>query len=332
MCKNPLDSSNEPERVETAAQLILREQRVPMTSAGARFDSIAAELFPEFSRARLQAWIKSGALCADGKNLKVNAKLAGGEQLRLEAYSQPEGEWIAEDIDFPVVYEDAAVLLVNKPAGLVVHPAAGNLRGTLLNGLLYRYPLLREVPRAGIVHRLDKDTSGLMVVAKTLQAQTALVEQLQARQVKRVYQALVQGLPPMSGSVEENIGRHPHNRLKMAVVPSGKPAITHFRVLSANDYFSHLRVQLETGRTHQIRVHLAHLGFPLVGDQVYGKAPNRQVLRSFPAAAAAAEFPRQALHAVSLGFIHPQTGEACEWQVPLAEDIAELSQRILTRE
>ncbi|MBX2858470.1 MAG: RluA family pseudouridine synthase [Cellvibrionaceae bacterium] len=318
-----LDSFSEPDATDGGAQMILRQQRVPMHKAGARFDAIAAELFPEFSRSRLQTWIRAGELCVDGKNVKANTKLAGGELLVLQTRTQPEGEWLAEAIDFPVVYEDEAVVVVNKPAGLVVHPAAGNLQGTLLNGLLHRYPGLRNLPRAGIVHRLDKDTSGLMVVARTLQAQAALVEQLQARSVTRIYEALVQGVPDSEGHIEGNIGRHPHNRLKMAVISSGKPAVTHYRVLRANAHFAHVRIKLETGRTHQIRVHMAHLGFPLVGDQVYGKALNRSLSRS-AAFAAAAAFPRQALHAVGLGFTHPDSAVQRAWRVKPTQDIADL--------
>ena len=301
--------------------------QVPVERTGARLDAIAAELFPDYSRSRLQGWIKAGALRVDGQTAKPKDKMLGGERLELAAEPEQQGEWQAEDIDLDIVFEDEQLLVLNKPAGLVVHPAAGNYSGTLLNALLNHAPDLVHVPRAGIVHRLDKDTTGLMVVAKTLQAHTDLVTQLQQRSVKREYEAVVIGVVTGGGQVDAPIGRHPRQRKKMAVVESGgKIAVTHYRVLRRFANHSHLRLQLETGRTHQIRVHMAHLGYPLVGDATYvgrlriprSAGPELvEVLRSFP---------RQALHAVQLGLQHPRSGQQLAWQVPLPADMQNLLQ------
>ena len=293
-------------------------------SAGHRLDQVAAKLFAEFSRSRLQQWIKTGELLVDGVPKSVDHRLKGGEELVICAARTREGEWVAQPIMLDIIHQDADIIVLNKPIGLVVHPAPGNWDGTLLNGLLYKFPQLREVPRAGIVHRLDKDTSGLMVVAKTLQAHAALVAQLQARTVKREYEALVYGRVTTSGVVDRPIGRHPKARTKMAVIESGKQAVTHYAVIQRYGHCSHLRVQLETGRTHQIRVHMAHIRHPLVGDAVYG---GRALSR--PACGAASDdivqgFPRQALHAAALGLDHPQTGKAQRWCAPLPADFGEL--------
>jgi len=271
--------------------------KVPDELGNKRFDQIAAQLFPDFSRARLQAWIKQGDLTVDGEPRKAKEKLIGGEILALDVVTQAEGEWLPEPIDFPVVFEDEHIMVINKPMDLVVHPAAGNLTGTLLNGLLHYCPELRNVPRAGIVHRLDKDTTGLMVVAKTLQAQNHLVEQLQSREMGREYDAVTQGVLTGGGTINEPIARHLKDRTKMAVHPTGKEAVTHYRILEKFPTHTYIRVKLETGRTHQIRVHMAHIQHPLVGDPTYGgkvRLPKgvshelREVLR---------DFPRQALHA-----------------------------------
>ena len=293
-------------------------------NAGYRLDQVAAKLFAEFSRSRLQQWIKTGELLVDGLPKSVDHRLKGGEELVICAAQTREGEWMAQPIMLDIIHQDADIIVLNKPIGLVVHPAPGNWDGTLLNGLLYQFPQLREVPRAGIVHRLDKDTSGLMVVAKTLQAHAALVAQLQARTVKREYEALVYGRVTSSGVVDRPIGRHPKVRTRMAVIESGKQAVTHYTVIQRYGHCSHLRVQLETGRTHQIRVHMAHIRHPLVGDAVYG---GRAVSR--PASGAASDdivqrFPRQALHAAALGLDHPQTGKAQRWCAPLPADFGEL--------
>ena len=301
-------------------EVIKQSVTVPDDQGGRRFDQIAAACFPEFSRARLQDWIRDGFLVVDGETRKPKEKLYGGEKLSLSVEVQPEGQWEPENIPLDVVYEDNDIIVINKPAGLVVHPAAGNYTGTLLNSLLHHYPDNATLPRAGIVHRLDKDTTGLMVVARSLAAHTDLVAQLQDRTVHREYEAVVRGVMTGGGVVDAPIGRHPQNRLKMAVVRGGKPSVTHYRVVKRYKAHTHIRLNLQTGRTHQIRVHMSHQHFPLVGDDLYGgglKLPKscpaelEKVLRAFR---------RQALHARQLGLIHPVTGEYMEWEVPLTDD------------
>lgn len=316
------------EEKSTGSRIELTAEVSPLAS-GKRFDQVAAELFPDYSRARIQGWIKSGELLCNGRAAKVNAKLAGGESLSLSAHIEADMSFEAQNIPLNIVFEDDHILVINKPEGLVVHPAAGNWSGTLLNGLLYHHPQLAEVPRAGIVHRLDKDTSGLMVVAKTVEAQTHLVAQLQDKSVYREYYAIVHGHPPLSGRIEADIGRHPTVRTKMAVViKSGKPAVTHFERLKGNDAVSLVKLRLETGRTHQIRVHMAHEGFPLVGDQTYGKPFARKSLRLDQRLEAARLFERQALHAKVLGLTHPYTGEEVRFESPLADDFYLLQQAL----
>ncbi|MFT6188717.1 MAG: 23S rRNA pseudouridine1911/1915/1917 synthase [Oleispira sp.] len=303
---------------------------VPIHLGNKRLDKIAAELFPDFSRSRLQQWIVDGKLTVDGATRRGRDKMIGGENLELDVVLEAEGDWEAEDIPLNVVYEDDDILVINKPAGLVVHPAAGNYSGTLLNALLYRYPGIENVPRAGIVHRLDKDTTGLMVVAKTLQAQTQLVNQLQDRSMGREYEAITMGVMTGGGVVEAPIARHPTQRTKMSVAPEGmgKEAITHYRVLNKFNAHTHIRCKLETGRTHQIRVHMSHIGYPLVGDQTYfgrfrlpkGISLNlRQELQTFQ---------RQALHARELSLWHPTTDEYMTWDVELPEDFEKLLQSL----
>jgi 23S rRNA pseudouridine1911/1915/1917 synthase len=295
---------------------------VPSDAGGGRFDAVLARLLPEFSRSRLAKWIDEGKATLDGKAVAPKTKVWGGEAIELAAEPDPtESAFKPEAIDFPVVYEDGSLVVIDKPAGLVVHPAAGNWSGTLLNGLLHCYPDLAGVPRAGIVHRLDKDTSGLMVVARTLQAQTELVRQLQARTVKRHYQAVATGVIKVDGTVNAPIGRHPRNRLCMAVVPTGKPAITHYSVLARYRHHSLVECRLETGRTHQIRVHMAHIGHALAADPVYGG-------KAFPSSAAVSDsvtaLNRQALHAARLALIHPASGEVVSWESPLPADMQHL--------
>ncbi|MGB2286752.1 MAG: 23S rRNA pseudouridine(1911/1915/1917) synthase RluD [Porticoccaceae bacterium] len=295
---------------------------------GRRLDQIAADLFTDFSRARLQQWIKEGALRVDGEQRAPKQKLLGGETLSINVQLQPEADWQAENIPLDILYEDDSIIVINKPADLVVHPAAGNRTGTLLNGLLYHCPQLESVPRAGIVHRLDKDTTGLMVVAKTLQAHTNLVAQLQARTVKREYEAIVSGVMTGGGTVDQPIGRHPTQRTKMAVVSDGKEARTHYSVLQRFEGHSHVQLNLETGRTHQIRVHMAHLRFPIVGDDTYAgrfriHKGASEGLRDFIQG-----FGRQALHARALGLIHPSTGEQHSWSVDLPDDMQALLQAL----
>jgi len=298
--------------------------QVPDELGNKRFDQIAAQLFPDFSRARLQTWIKEGSLTVDGTVKKGKDKLIGGELLELNVALTPEGEWQPEAIDFPIVFEDEHIIVINKPMGLVVHPAAGNLTGTLLNGLLHHCPTLESIPRAGIVHRLDKDTTGLMVVAKTLQAQNHLVDQLQSREMGREYEAVVLGTLTGGGTIEEPIARHAKDRTKMSVHPTGKEAITHYRVVERFPAHTHVRVKLETGRTHQIRVHMSHIQHPLVGDPAYGGRVRLPKGVSNELRDALRAFPRQALHAKKLELHHPATDELMSWEVPLPDDFEQL--------
>ncbi|MDK9687652.1 23S rRNA pseudouridine(1911/1915/1917) synthase RluD [Halomonas sp. LC1] len=303
------------------SRIVEATQRVPATLAGARLDQAAAELFSDYSRERLKAWINAGELTVDGAKVKPKAKLHGHEVLTLNATIEEDTRFEPQDIALNIVYEDDDVIVINKAAGMVVHPAAGNPDGTLLNALLHHHPTLAEVPRAGIVHRLDKDTTGLMMVAKTLPAQTVLVEQLQARTVSRQYDAIVIGKPVAGSTIDAPIGRHPKDRKRQAVTASGKPAVTHYRVVERFRAHTHVRCQLETGRTHQIRVHMAHARYPLIGDPLYsGRAklppgaagPLKEILR---------EFPRQALHARKLSFVHPVSGETLTFQADLPDDL-----------
>ena len=296
---------------------------IPHDLGGLRLDVALQRLLPEHSRSRLQAWIKEGLVTVDGKASTSKTKVWGGENVVVEVQAKPEQHaFKAQDIPLNIVYEDAHILVINKPAGMVVHPAAGNWEGTLLNALLFHAPQLHDVPRAGIVHRLDKDTSGLLVVAKTINAQTHLVRQLQARTVKREYRAIVWGQLWRNGTVDQPIGRDPRSRTKMAINRMGKPAITRYEILERFSVQTYLRCNLETGRTHQIRVHMQHLKAPLVGDPVYGYrgiVPIRamtQTLRD-----AVSNFHRQALHAIKLGLVHPATNEFMEWQIELADDM-----------
>lgn len=289
---------------------------------GVRIDKALSQLVPEFSRSRLQQWIDAGHVTVDGQPAKAKALALGDETIVILPQSAPEDNAFSpEPIPLGIVHEDSAILVIDKPAGLVVHPAAGNWSGTLLNGLLHHFPAIASVPRAGIVHRLDKETSGLMVVGKTLQAQTDLVRQLQARSVHREYLALVWGTPQISGRIDAAIGRHPRDRIKMAVSEnaSAKPAMTHYQRIAVGSLdgrpVSLLRCRLETGRTHQIRVHMQSIGFTLVGDPLYGKPHLAPV------------FPRQALHAYRLGLLHPSTQKECDWTSALPDDMRDLLAR-----
>ncbi|HBO9817236.1 TPA: 23S rRNA pseudouridine(1911/1915/1917) synthase RluD [Pseudomonas aeruginosa] len=302
------------------SDMIQRAAEVPFELGGQRLDQIAAQLFPEHSRSRLAGWIKDGRLTVDGAVLRPRDIVHSGAQLVLEAEQEVQGEWLAQDIELEIVYEDEHILVIDKPAGLVVHPAAGHQDGTLLNALLYHVPDIANVPRAGIVHRLDKDTTGLMVVAKTLEAHTKLVAQLQARSVSRIYEAIVIGVITSGGTIDAPIGRHGVQRQKMAVVDAGKVAVSHYRVLERFRAHTHTRVKLETGRTHQIRVHMSHIGYPLVGDPVYGGRFRIPPVASQTLVQTLREFPRQALHARFLELDHPATGVRMKWESPLPED------------
>lgn len=293
-----------------------------MAESGDRLDKIVARHLPDYSRSRIQKWIEQGDVTVNGNVVKPKQTMVGFEEVVVvPRLSDEETSFTAEPVDFPVIYEDGHLLVVNKPAGLVVHPAAGNWHGTLLNGLLHYLPKNATVPRAGIVHRLDKDTTGLMVVAKTIEAQTDLIRQLQARTVHREYFALVWGEPEPEGTISAPIGRHPKNRIKMAVstVGFGHHAVTHFRSVATGELNGNsvtlIKCRLETGRTHQIRVHMQTIGFPLVGDPLYGRAHLGGV------------FPRQALHAFRLGLRHPSDDSSVSWMAPLPDDMASLLQQ-----
>ncbi len=311
---------------------ILREDDAPFAATGARLDAVLAGLYPEFSRERLKDWIKEGHVSVNGQVVKRPAeKLWGGEKLRLEAEQELAIGDQPEDIPLTLAYEDEQLLVVNKPAGLVVHPAPGHRGGTLVNALLNHDASLANLPRAGIVHRLDKDTSGLLVVARTLFAHTTLVKALAKRKFLREYDALVAGVVVAGGTVEAAIGRDPMARQQMAVIEeTGREAVTHYRVVERFREHSHLKLRLETGRTHQIRVHMAHIGFPVLGDPVYagrqrllgGASPElRQYLK---------DFRRQALHASRLGLEHPVSGEMLNWHAPIPEDMARMIELLRT--
>jgi 23S rRNA pseudouridine1911/1915/1917 synthase len=288
---------------------------VPSDCAGLRLDQALARLLPEHSRSRLTRWVRDHRVSVEGRSADPSDTVWGGERLRIDPATDPKVlAYLPQDIPLDVVYEDDTLIVINKPPGLVVHPGSGNWEGTLLNALLQHAPALSEVPRAGIVHRLDKDTSGLLVVAKTLTAQTDLVRQLQAHTVRRIYAALARGVVARDDKVEAPIGRHPVSRTRMAVVARGKPAVTHYHVVARYLDATLLECRLETGRTHQIRVHLASIGHPIVGDPVYGKRTDRR----------AENFERQALHAQQLGLIHPGSRQPMTWHAPIPDDMQRL--------
>lgn len=294
---------------------------IPQASAGLRLDQALAALFPQFSRSQIQTWIRGQRVRVDGRLLRQRDPVAGGEQVEIWQPPPQETPWLAQPLDLHIVYEDASLLVVNKPHGLVVHPGAGNPDQTLVNGLIHYDPSMSQLPRAGIVHRLDKDTSGLLVVARNDMARRNLIGQLKERSIKRQYLAVVRGVLVAGGTVEAPIGRHRRDRLRMTVTDTGKPAITHYRVKDRYRAHSLLRLSLETGRTHQIRVHMAHIEHSILGDPVYGgrlAVPKgadpalTELLRGFR---------RQALHAETLGLVHPESGEAIQWSCPLPDDM-----------
>jgi len=301
-----------------------RTAKVPDAAAGRRFDAVLAELFPQFSRSRLTAWIKAGDVLLDGTVPRPRDPVVGGETVRLNVVLDVQTEALPQDIPLSVLYEDDQVFVIDKPAGLVVHPGAGNPDGTLVNALLFRDPSLTALPRAGIVHRLDKDTSGVMVVARTLEAHNALVEQLSARDVHRQYLAIVVGALVSGGTADAPIDRHPRDRLRMAVREDGREAVTHYRLRERFRAHTALECRLETGRTHQIRVHMAHLRHPILGDPLYGGALKLPKGASEETAAMLRGFRRQALHAETLEFRHPTTGEAVRCSAPLPADMQAL--------
>lgn len=307
------------------AERIVKEAQVPFDLGGNRFDQIATELFNDYSRSRIQSWIKEGALKVDGQIIKPKEKLFGGEMVTLDIVIEAQEDHEAQEMALDIVYEDSSIMIVNKPAGLVVHPAVGNRDGTLMNAILHHAPETAHIPRAGIVHRLDKETTGLMVVAKTLVAQTDLVSQLQERSMGREYEAISIGVMTGGGVVNEPIGRHPHNRQKQAVEPlHGKDAVTHYRLVERFKNHTHIRLKLETGRTHQIRVHMAFIQYPLIGDPQYGGRLKMPKACTPELQGQLRNFRRQALHAKRLELSHPVTGEWMEWEVDLPDDMKQL--------
>ena len=297
---------------------------IPSMMAGYRLDKALSELFPSYSRARLQQWIREGHILVNATPWRGKDKVQGGEWVQLTAPLQEEVSWQAQKLPLTLVYEDEDLLVINKPVGVVVHPGAGHQDNTLVNALLHYAPELIHLPRAGIIHRLDKDTSGILVIARNLKAHAHLVAQLQARQFIREYQTIVTGVLIAGGMIDLPLGRHPIHRTRMAVVEEGKPAITHYRILRRYRAHTHLQVRLETGRTHQIRVHLAHQHYPVVGDGTYGGRPRLPPQCSEVLKEQLLNFNRQALHAQRLGLLHPRTQQLMNWTVPLPEDMHHL--------
>jgi 23S rRNA pseudouridine1911/1915/1917 synthase len=297
---------------------------LPEEVQGLRFDQALARALPQYSRAQLSAWIESGAVETPGRRLRGRDRVRGGEEVRVSARLAPRSHALAEALPLDVVFSDPALIIVNKPPGLVVHPGAGNPRHTLQNALLALDPGLVLVPRAGLVHRLDKDTSGLLVVARTPEAHAALVAALAAREISRQYRAICTGVMTGGGTIDEPIGRHRTQRVRMTVRRDGRPAVTHYRVLRRFRAHTEVSVELETGRTHQIRVHLSHAGFPLIGDRLYGGRRRIPAGCSPALAAELAAFPRQALHAARLALKHPVDGREMHWEAPLPADMHRL--------
>ncbi|MGB2422830.1 MAG: 23S rRNA pseudouridine(1911/1915/1917) synthase RluD [Luminiphilus sp.] len=300
------------------------EARVPIQCHGMRMDQVAAELFPEYSRNRLATWIKEGRLTVDGRTVKPRDKATASAQLTLLVADEPVIDWQPQSLPLKVIFEDEHILVVNKPAGVVVHPAAGHADGTLVNALLAHAPELGALPRGGIVHRLDKETSGIMFVARSSLAHKSLVAQLSGRTVSRTYCAVCTGALTGGGKIDAPIDRHPTARTKMAVVADGKPAVTHFRIAHRFKHYTQLQVNLETGRTHQIRVHMAHRKWPLIGDPVYGGRQRVPAGASDLLMSTLRSFPRQALHAQALEFEHPASGDWMEFETELPDDLVNL--------
>jgi len=311
--------------MKNTAQTINLETTVPNDLTGKRLDQVLAEIFPEYSRAKLQAWIRAHAVLVNGMPARrPRAPVIGGETITIQTTEPLQAHWQAQAIDLDIVHEDETLLVINKPVGLVVHPGAGNPDQTLVNALLHYQPLLAQLPRAGIVHRLDKNTSGLLVVAKTLPAHTHLIKQLQNHSVRREYAAIVCGILISGATINEPISRHASQRKKMTVNESGKHAITHYRVIERFRAHTLVKVNLETGRTHQIRVHMAHIHHPILGDTTYGGRLKLPKNASKELITVLRNFNHQALHAQRLGLIHPLANEYKEWQVPLPDDMQNL--------
>ena len=306
------------------ATLIEQDALVGDEMIGLRFDQVAATIFADFSRERLKGWLQDGQLTVNGKIVKPKARCLGGETLSLKATLQSQNSTEPEAIALDIIYEDDDILVVNKPVGLVVHPGAGNWSGTLVNGLLYHDPKLNELPRAGLVHRIDKDTSGLLVIAKNLAAQHHLSKQLAEKSVYRIYDALVVGHVIAGGTVDQPIKRHPVERIRMSVQPGGRPSVTHYRVQERFGSHTLVQAQLETGRTHQIRVHLSYIGFPLVGDTTYGGRIRLPQGASTELVNTLKNFKRQALHARKLGLVHPRTEKQMQFEAPWPDDFEQL--------
>ncbi|EID0030781.1 23S rRNA pseudouridine(1911/1915/1917) synthase RluD [Vibrio alginolyticus] len=311
------------------AQQIVLTNTVKDSQLGQRLDQAIAELFADFSRSRLKEWLLDGKVQVDGEVVtKPRTKVMGGEEITLQAELEDEERWEAQDIPLDIVYEDEDIIVINKPRDFVVHPGAGTPDGTVLNALLHHSPDIAEVPRAGIVHRLDKDTTGLMVVAKTVPAQTRLVRALQKRNITREYEAIAIGRMTAGGKVDQPIGRHSTKRTLMAVAPMGKPAVTHYRVAERFREHTRIRLRLETGRTHQIRVHMSYLQHPLLGDIAYGGRARIPTGASEELTAMIRGFDRQALHAVMLRFEHPITGEVLEFHAPVPDDMVVMTEAL----
>ncbi|HHF3198137.1 TPA: 23S rRNA pseudouridine(1911/1915/1917) synthase RluD [Vibrio diabolicus] len=311
------------------AQQIVLTNTVKDSQLGQRLDQAIAELFADFSRSRLKEWLLDGKVQVNGEVVtKPRTKVMGGEEITLQAELEDEERWEAQDIPVDIVFEDDDIIVINKPRDFVVHPGAGTPDGTVLNALLHHYPDIAEVPRAGIVHRLDKDTTGLMVVAKTVPAQTRLVRALQKRNITREYEAIAIGRMTAGGKVDQPIGRHSTKRTLMAVAPMGKPAVTHYRVAERFREHTRIRLRLETGRTHQIRVHMSYLQHPLLGDIAYGGRARIPTGASEELTAMIRGFDRQALHAVMLRFEHPITGEVLEFHAPVPDDMVAMTEAL----
>lgn len=303
---------------------IHRTLTIPDNLGGMRLDQALAKLLPEFSRTQIQEWIKSSNVSVDNKHLKARDVIIGGEEIIITAKRKEQPAWEAQPILLDLIYEDDDLLVINKPAGMVVHPAAGNPNNTLLNALLHHCPQLQHLPRAGIIHRLDKDTTGLLVIAKTQASLMNLTAQMKQRTVTRIYQAVVSGLMTSGGTINEPINRHPIQRKKMTVCETGKEAITHYRVIEKYRDHTRIKVKLDTGRTHQIRVHMAHIRYPVLGDPVYGGRLQLPRGASPALVTMLRTFKRQALHAYELELIHPTTQKSIRWQAQLPDDMQEL--------